>query len=332
MAVSNSEKRVPLLSTELASLDLRSVRLLLAMVETCSLSQAAQEMGMTPSSASKLLQHLRDVFHDPLFIRSGGRMLPTERLLQALPKLERLIEILAELTEHPEPFSPARAKGRITIGAADNAAITVFLPLLPRLLREAPGLSFSVEAIETMMPDQLRSGELDFAVLMDNDANYGSAFHTLPLPTCRHVLLVRKGHPLVEVAKERPLTSEDAAKYRRVTFSRNNPSGGHYRPVLERVKVSSDYALLIPQMLAAGIAVEETDLLLTCPLASAMILGRNGRLVMLDDPEADSVLWEPRLIWHERTHRSPLHVWLRSLLINAAREGALFADKRREAS
>ncbi len=46
-----------------------------------SVTRAAERLGVTQSSVSHALVKFRAVFYDPLFIRSGQRLLPTERAL-----------------------------------------------------------------------------------------------------------------------------------------------------------------------------------------------------------------------------------------------------------
>ena len=89
----------------LDELDLRTVRLLLLLLESSSLSSAAAETGVSPSTASKILQKTRGLFDDPLFVRSGGRMLPTERMRELAPGFASALRTFASLAEPSEPFS-----------------------------------------------------------------------------------------------------------------------------------------------------------------------------------------------------------------------------------
>lgn len=164
------------------------------------LSSIAAETGVSPSTASKILQKTRDLFDDPLFVRSGGRILPMERMREL-----------------------------------------------------APGFA-----------------------------------------------------------------APDLEPYRRATFSRSNPSGGHYLDVLAHTLSCAEDAVLFPQILAAGLALMQTDLILTCPEPMARILAQTTGLFMTTDPERGDCPWTPVLLWHERTHRSPVHVWVRSQLLRYA--------------
>lgn len=302
----------------LDELDLRTIRLLLLLLESSSLSSAAAETGVSPSTASKILQKTRALFDDPLFVRSGGRMLPTERMRELAPGFVSALRTFANLAEPSEPFSPARASGQLRIAAADNAAASLFLPALPHLLDSAPNLTFSFEAIETTLLEQLREGTLDFAILMDRALEIHPAYHCQQLLTSGHFLLMRAEHPLVRVARERSLEASDLEPYRRAAFSRNNPSGGHYLDVLAHTPSRAADAVLFPQILTAGLALMQTDLVLTCPEPTARILAQTTGLFMTSDPERGDCPWTPVLLWHERTHRSPVHVWVRSQLLHYA--------------
>ena len=54
-----------------------------ALLEECHVSRAAERLHITQSAVSRQLYQLRDIFHDPLLIRDGNRLLMT-------PKAEQL--------------------------------------------------------------------------------------------------------------------------------------------------------------------------------------------------------------------------------------------------
>src|SRR3712207_901789 len=74
-------------------LKLGSLRLLLALdalLMEGSVSRAAERMGMSTPAMSRLLGQIRDVYGDPIFVRSSRRLIPTpfaENLRQRLRAL-----------------------------------------------------------------------------------------------------------------------------------------------------------------------------------------------------------------------------------------------------
>ena len=57
-------------------LSFEDMQFLLALYETQSLTQTAGDMRLSMGAASRRLSHVREVFGDELFVRSGLSMLP----------------------------------------------------------------------------------------------------------------------------------------------------------------------------------------------------------------------------------------------------------------
>ena len=62
-----------------SDLDARLLQLLVAVVEVGSITGAAQRLGVTQSAVSHLLDKLRAITGDPLFVKSGRGIVATAR-------------------------------------------------------------------------------------------------------------------------------------------------------------------------------------------------------------------------------------------------------------
>ena len=74
-----------ILDTPQPDLSLEELRFLCDGSQDKSLTTAASQYGISMGAASRRLSHLREVFEDELFIRSGVTMLPTMRMRRLLP-------------------------------------------------------------------------------------------------------------------------------------------------------------------------------------------------------------------------------------------------------
>jgi molybdenum-dependent DNA-binding transcriptional regulator ModE len=68
-----NEKSTMAINRDYADLDGRLLKLLLAVVETGSITGAALQLVVTQSAVSHLLDKLRAITGDPLFVKSGAR-------------------------------------------------------------------------------------------------------------------------------------------------------------------------------------------------------------------------------------------------------------------
>ena len=62
-----------------SGLDGHLLKLLLAVLETGSITAAAERLGVTQSAVSHLLDKLRAIAGDPLFVKRGRGIVPTAR-------------------------------------------------------------------------------------------------------------------------------------------------------------------------------------------------------------------------------------------------------------
>lgn len=300
-------------------IDIRGCRLLLETLKLSSLSLAAVSLGMKTSAASKRLAVMRQYFDDMLFVRSGGQMMPTERMIELAPRLQSFLHTADSLRHAETTFSPAECAAVFRVAAVDNAALICFRDAFTEIARLAPHLTFEFENLEHETLDRLRSGVLDLALFGHRGQKLPPAFHDVLLTQCRHVMLVDRNHPLVAIAKCRRLRPEDLVPFRRVGITMNRPTGGHLQGIIDRLGTQADYALKIPHFLAGALFVEGTDFIVTLPEPLARIAARAGKLEVLEDPVDGNVPWVPSMVWHSRSNNDPLHQWVRSQILAAVK-------------
>ena len=98
-----------------SDLDGKLLQLLLAVIEEQSITRAAQRLGVTQSAVSHLLDKLRAIVGDPLFVRSGRGIVATVRA-QALAVQARL------LLDDLRRFTTAAAFDPATVSATASDA------------------------------------------------------------------------------------------------------------------------------------------------------------------------------------------------------------------
>lgn len=103
---------------EMASLDAQSLRLLVAIYDSGSVTAAAGQLGISQSTASHGLDKLRQAFSDPLFVKVGRGIAPTDRVEQLVPKVRTLLSDFTRLLE-VEEFDPSHQEKPLVI--ATNA-------------------------------------------------------------------------------------------------------------------------------------------------------------------------------------------------------------------
>ena len=144
-------------------LSLGDLMFFLRLVEEKSLTEAAKAQGISLSTASRVLKMLRDVFDDPLFLRSSPQLIPTQRAFELEPEVRALLGAAGALVK-PEVFRPADLERSFRIGVVDNAVYAVMRGFVKRFLEAAPRADLEFVQIDDHLFEKLESGEIDAAI------------------------------------------------------------------------------------------------------------------------------------------------------------------------
>jgi DNA-binding transcriptional LysR family regulator len=144
-------------------LDGHLLRLLLAVVEAGSVTGAAQRLGVTQSAVSHLLDKLRAITGDPLFVKSGRGIVATARAEELAAEARSLLRQLQHFA-HSGEFDPARWLTTFTIAANDFQRDLLLPALAARLRLSAPGVALRIIPSAIPRLDMLRNDECQLVI------------------------------------------------------------------------------------------------------------------------------------------------------------------------
>lgn len=301
---------------DLGTINLNLLVALNALFSERSVTRAGKKVGIAQSSMSHALSTLREIFDDPLLVRSPEGMIPTPRGEQLEAPLREALEQLRKAIEAPTEFEPACASARFSV-ASDEIQQVILLPRLLQILHErAPGIFLHTEPpsdAETSY-QRLRTGELDFALGRFDSPPAG--IHREMLSSDRVIFLARKGHPRVKkvLSKER-LKKEPQLLPTPITGGKLPSS---LISLLERRQDGPYFVATTPHLLASLFIVSQTDIITATVERVARMYKETLGLVILSPPIALPAA-DTHIVWHERTHHSSAHKWLLELLMELAR-------------
>ena len=119
---------------DIKKIDLNLLRTLGVLLETQSVTQTAQRLGVTQPTVSAALARLREAFGDELFVRQSNGLLPTDRARAMAPGLKDWLLQTDQLLIG-EPFEPSTTDRVFRVVATDYAQIA----LLPTILGALEG-------------------------------------------------------------------------------------------------------------------------------------------------------------------------------------------------
>lgn len=283
-----------------------------ALLTERSVTRAAQRLEMSQPGMSNALARLRELTGDPLLIRSGNGLILSERAQSLTIKVRNGVELMYEIFANEGPFDPARATGVVTIAAAESVGVAIMPGLLQALARAAPALTVHVRAPD---PERLREwlgeGECDIAIGHFPDAS----------AELRSTVLFTQGLSCVRARNDNgprgPISLDDYLAGTHVMFGSPFSPRSTMETTLDhalaalgcerRTAVRVSTVLLIPYLVA------NSDHLATLPTWLSRHFATHLPLELSPLPFSLPVI-ESRMMWHERTHRLGLFIWLREII------------------
>jgi len=303
------------------TIDLHLIRVLHTVIHERSVSRAAVRLASSQPAVSAQLRRLRRLTGDPLLVRAGQQMHPTETALQLLGPAERLLQEAEQLfgrhraQQRRAAFDPARAEGLFRVAASDYLD-PLFLPrLVARLKREAPGMRLELLPL-TQDYDyrrHLAAGDVDLVV--GNWLEPPEELHLARLVSDEIVCLVAERHPH---AGGRGWTRERYLEQEHVAPMPLSPGAvgvidEHLRQQGARrdIVVRSSHFSLIPLMVADSLLVLTTGRLFCSRYVGTLPV----KIVRCPVGFPPLTYYQ---LWHDLTHAAPSQRWLREQVRDVA--------------
>lgn len=146
-----------------SDLDGHLLQLLVAVIEAGSITGAAQRLGVTQSAVSHLLDKLRAITGDPLFVKAGRGIVATAHAIQLADQARELLSSMERFATVGE-FTPALWRTTFTIAANDFQRDLLLPPLMARLRDKAPGVTLRVIPSDIPSLDMLRTEQCQLVI------------------------------------------------------------------------------------------------------------------------------------------------------------------------
>ncbi|MFN3723402.1 MAG: LysR family transcriptional regulator [Paracoccaceae bacterium] len=203
-------------------LKMTHLRLLAHLAETRRITAAADQIGVSQPTASRLITEIEDILGQPIHERLG-RGIALTVVGEALAKRAR--RILAELQEATVEVSGLASgdSGHLRLGSVTAPALSLMLPALRTLRLTHPNITADVTvAPSALLCQELRAGHLDLVLGRPSEPRDREEFDVEPLGTEPVALLVRQGHPL---AGRRDIALADLMRFDWVMPADTSPLG-----------------------------------------------------------------------------------------------------------
>lgn len=295
-------------------IDLHLIRVLHTVLTERSVSRAALKLGMYQPAVSASLKRLRDLAGDPLLVRSGPGMVPTDAGLRMIEPSASILRAAETLFSTARGFDPQASVTTFRVAAADYLD-PLFLPqLVAQVKAQAPHSQIEIHPL-TAASDyqaQLAQGEID--VVVGNWLKPPQDLHLGKLFSDEIVCLVARDHPVAR----RGWTPETWLEAEHIAPTPTHPGArGVIDEYLEGLGLARNITArcphfgLIPRMVASSLLV-----LTTGRQFCERFTGTLPVQILKCPVEFPELVYYQ--LWHERTHQSAAGRWLRERVKSVA--------------
>jgi DNA-binding transcriptional LysR family regulator len=297
-------------------LDIYLLRCLHAFVEEAHVTKAAERMGSTQPAMSAVLRRLREIFNDPLLVRTEKGMVPTERARELAASLHTAIDIIDRAMATDEAFDPATAETAFELAASESVSFMLLPRLIASVRERAPGVQLRVRIPDLLRARQsLEEGEIDLLLSFTRTAPEG--LRSSALWGQKLTVIAARSHPV-----DGALSLEDFLRWPHAAHKLGRGGSSIEAAVdaaLQRLQRQRTIGVWLPSAISVPAVVSRTDFLATVPEYVARDFAPLLQLKMLPPPVAlDDV--RIGMYWHDRMHQNPPHKWLRQVVREVAEE------------
>ena len=295
-----------------------------ALLRERNVTQAANQLNLSQPAMSNGLRRLRELFDDPLLVRTSEGMTPTERALELAPVVREVLSAVDRAVQPRTDFEPAEAHRVFRIMASDYAESTLFPAVLGKLRNLAPGLTLDIMTPSDVSFLDVERGKVDMVI--NRFDSMPQSFHQIHLWNDSFTCLLSPDNPVLD-----DFTLDNYLEANHVWVSKTgmgvgvgvNPDDvqrlGWVDAALNKLGKKRQIRVFTRHYQAAMTLAEQTDLIVTLPTRAAQLKRNDPRVVLRDPPLAIPPL-ELKMAWSPLLQHNPANKWLRKLIADTARE------------
>ncbi|MDQ5768520.1 LysR family transcriptional regulator [Thiothrix subterranea] len=285
------------------ALDGYSMHVFLTVLEQGSLASAADKLGITKTVIGNCLTKLRSVFHDPLFVRTGGQEIVATARAESLGERMRLVLADMQQLTAEQVFKPKQTALHFTVGTNDFQRDLILPELYRQVASETKEFSLRTLISEYPSLELLRTGKADLLLSPvapeGTDILYKRLF--IDQPRCFF-----DGN-----ARQAPRTLADFRNARYVGL--NLVDGQRVVPLAAPIarELEQQVAIRVPNFSDMASFMRGSDLLAIAPgmLRMGALSGFSSSIPPFNLPSVFMFM-----LWHKRHQGDPAHQWVRNQL------------------
>ena len=308
----------------IAKVDLNLLVYLDVLLREGSVTKAANQLSITQPAMSNGLRRLRDLFKDPLLVRTSDGMTPTDRALELQPLIRNVLAA-AEIAVLPKTVFDAAASDRIfRIMASDYTEVTLLPQLLTRLRKEAPNIRLDIMTPSDVSFHDVERGKVDLVI--NRFDTLPQSFHQVHLWDDSFSCVMSAANPVIKnwnldsyLSHKHVWVSKTGMGVGVGMSSDDVQRLGWVDEALGKLDAKREITVFTRHYQAALLLGEQEDLIVTIPTIAARTMSNNPKVVILDPP-FEIPRMRLKMVWSPLLQRDPGHKWLRQMIKDVSAE------------
>lgn len=304
----------------LAAFDLNLLKVLDALLIEGSTTRAASRVGLSQPAVSAALGRLRAALDDPLFVREGAALRPTDFAKDLREPIRAHLSGLAQTLAGAGPFDPAKCDTAFRISGSDYFSVMLLPRLMKRLGKVAPNMRLSF--VDLVHPGNLHEmGRFDVDIALPCTHDIPANIFADPMFWSAWQVVARNDHPRLARAGIKAggdIPIDLYCDMDHVVFSSEGRHASYEDQVLSTLGRSRRVALSVGSFRDLYETVAESDLLAVLPGTLARAVGQRFGLAAHPMPfhMEPALLW---VAWNRSQTDDPAHRWLRGEIADLLR-------------
>ena len=305
------------------NIDLNLLVFLDVLLKERNVTRAAESLGISQPAMSNGLRRLRDLFADPLLVRTSDGMKPTERAELLQPMVRDVLASIEQAVEPKQKFNEKKANRVFRISVSDYTESTLLPHLLRRLSSEAPHIILDVLTPSDISYQNVEQGTVDLVI--NRFDVLPQSFHQMTIWRDTFSCLFSHSNPIAENFNLKNYLDSEHVWVNKTGMGAgvgmepgSSKTLGWVDEALTQIGEKRRIRVFTRHYQAAMRLAELPDLIVTIPTKAARLLQDNPSVIITDPPFYIPEI-ELKMAWSPLVQHNPAHQWLRRLIADVAR-------------
>jgi DNA-binding transcriptional LysR family regulator len=308
----------------LKNIDLNLLVYLDVLLRERNVTRAAESLGISQPAMSNGLRRLRELFSDPLLVRTSGGMTPTERAESLQPKVREVVASIKKVVQPDRQFDAASANRVFRISVSDYSESTLLPHMLRRMRSEAPDITLDILTPSDVSYQDLEQGSVDLVI--NRFDVLPQSFHQRPIWQDGFSCIFSHQNPI-----RNNFNLETYLEAGHVWVSKTGmgigvgmepdaiQSLGWVDEALAKLGKKRRIRVFTRHYEAAMRLADLRDLIITVPSRAANLLKDDPSVIILPPP-FEIPKFELTMAWSPLLQHNPAHQWMRRLIADVAQD------------